>query len=204
MSLRKSILLLAFMNLSQISYAESSKSSPSTRKQTQSKSSSREKRQDPSKESDSASKDDNGKKIELGVMYTPLSDFMLQYGASGQYKVSSKLTAGAAFLMGSKTISSEQSDSTGSAQGNATLSGTAFMGYGRYFFGKTFNMLGGLAYRGASIKYQIQDSTGAAINGVLDIQSIAVPIFIGNLWVFNNGIMLSADWIGAFFQPGIN
>jgi hypothetical protein len=134
----------------------------------------------------------------VGLLYTPVSDFFLKYGASGSYHMSSKLHLGAAFLTGS--YSQSLSETSGSNTARATLNGTGMAAYGtaRYFVGNSFNVLSGVGYRKATLDYTISDSLGTKVDGKIDIASIVVPVFIGNSWSWDGGFSLGVDWIGAY------
>ena len=133
------------------------------------------------------------------LLYTPLSDYVLSYGVGGSYNMKPNLALGLQVLMGSETVNYSSTDQTSTVSGNAKLQGTVGYLYGRYFFGNSFNIMAGLGVRSATIKYLIEESSlKLALDGKIDIQSIALPVFIGNRWTFKPGFTIGCDWIGAF------
>lgn len=138
-------------------------------------------------------------KVGADLLYTPASDFILSYGASGSYSMSSDLQVGGFFLLGNESKSFGQSDSTSSLTLDAKYSGFAAAATGRYFFGSnSFNVMSGLGYRTAKIDYTIVDSTSTLnMDGSLSIQSVILPLFIGNRWSWPGGFTLGCDWIGV-------
>ena len=139
------------------------------------------------------------KHLSLGLEVTPASDYMLTYGLSGEYHSSSKLLVGASLLTGTKSKTIDDTQGGFGASASAKLTGTAFLVTGRYFFGNSFNLTSGLGYRTASINYTISVASSLSninIDGKLEIQSIVVPLFIGNRWSWKSGFSLGCDWIG--------
>jgi hypothetical protein len=60
-------------------------------------------------------------------------------------------------------------------------------------------MMAGLGIRNATIDYTIEESSlNLKLKGKIEIQSIAVPVFIGNRWTFSSGFTIGCDWVGAF------
>lgn len=129
--------------------------------------------------------------------YTPASDFVLQYGASFGKALKPNLRLGLTYLGGSKSVSS----SIGTTTMEASLSGMAVYGYARYYFGNSFNAFSGLGYRSAIINYKIAGGT-FSLDGKLNIQSVTIPLFLGNAWTWKNGLTIGCDWIGAFVPIG--
>jgi hypothetical protein len=129
----------------------------------------------------------------LGALYTPVSDFMLQSGVYVEKAISPDLRLGLSYLGGSDLVSSSEDGVTA----DATLKGTVFAFNARYFLGSSFNVLGGIAYRSATIDYKIADAT-FSINGEISATSMTIPLFIGNSWAWDNGFTVGVDWIGAF------
>jgi len=133
------------------------------------------------------------------LLYTPLSDYVLSYGVGGSYNLKPNLALGVQILAGSEILKFSAADQTATAYGSAKLQGTAGYIYGRYFFGNSFNMMTGLGVRSATVKYHIEESSlKLAVDGKIDIQSIALPVFIGNRWTFKSGFTIGCDWVGAF------
>lgn len=138
-------------------------------------------------------------KANADLLYTPLSDFILQYGIGGSYNMKPNFAIGMHYLSGSKTMSYESSDNGSKVTGDAKLQGSAGYVYGRYFFGNSFNMMAGLGVRTGTIEYTLAESSAnLKLNGKVDIQSLAAPVFIGNRWTFVSGMTIGCDWIGAF------
>ena len=140
-----------------------------------------------------------GQKANVDLLYTPLSDFVLQGGLGVSYNMKPDLGLGVHYLTGSKSISYESSDNGSKVTGSAKAQGSAGYAYGRYFFGNSFNMMAGLGMRNATIDYTIEESSlNLKLKGKIEIQSIAVPVFIGNRWTFSSGFTIGCDWVGAF------
>lgn len=139
------------------------------------------------------------KKYGAEVLFTPVSDFMLQFGVGGHYTLSPKIQVGFDYLTGSKDIVGEF-QKTGSVEvTKATLSGMAAFAYGRYFFGNSFNAMAGLGIRNATGTLRVEDtSTKEFFESKLSISSFVMPIAIGNHWSFDNGFSIGCDWVAAF------
>ena len=133
------------------------------------------------------------KKFEVDALFTPSSDFMLRYGASFAKSLSPNLRIGLTYLGGSKN----KDFSEGTVKSTAVLTGMAVYGEGRFFVGNSFNVVSGIGYRSALIDAQISDST-FDVRPKITVQSIVVPLFLGNAWTWNSGFTLGVDWIGAF------
>lgn len=133
-----------------------------------------------------------------GVLVTPLSDFVLQYGVGGYYNHGASWQFGAALLTGSEDISGEVSDIGTVTLKKADLSGSATFAYGRYFFGNSFNGSAGLGYRTAKADYRIEDTASDDyVEGTLDISSVVTTLAIGNHWSWNSGFTIGVDWLAA-------
>lgn len=141
----------------------------------------------------------SNKKIGLDALYTPLSDYALSYGAAGSYNLSPRINTGFALLMGTSTVSQSETENGVEYKAEAKITGSAYYAYGRYFLGNSFNVTGGLGLRSATINYNAQAGNGAvvALNGKVEIQSIVLPLYIGNRWSFDSGFTIGCDWIGA-------
>ena len=136
-------------------------------------------------------------KVGIDALYTPVSDFALSYGGSVNYNLSPSLNVGLVALMGNSTVSKSETDNGIDYTANAKIAGSAYYVYGRYFFGNSFNAAAGLGLRTATVTYNEQIGGSAiALNGKIDIQSIVLPIFIGNRWSFGSGFTIGCDWIG--------
>lgn len=135
-------------------------------------------------------------KIGVDAQYAVAASFMHKYGASASYNDSSKLTFGLTILTGNENFSEDSDDGTGKV--SAQLGGFAVYGFGRYFFGNSFNLTGGLGYRDATMNYKLEiPAGGILLNGKVDIQSIVMPLYIGNRWNFaGSGFTIGCDWIG--------
>ena len=138
------------------------------------------------------------KRFGAELQYTPVSDFVLKYGARAFFNVSSSLQLGLSYLGGSEDLASQLPSEGDVTVKKADLSGNAIFGYLRFFPGNTFSATIGLGYRGASAEYAIQDTSGHEIDGKLSISSIVIPIAVGNHWTWRNGFTLGCDWIAAF------
>lgn len=130
------------------------------------------------------------------LLYTPLSDFILSFGAGGTYTLDAKIQLGFDFLMGSESLVGKVEEQEDVTLSKADLSGMAFYAYGRYFFGESFNVKGGLGYRSADISYQIDDKINAGyLAGDVAVSSIIVPVAIGNHWIWDSGLSVGVDWL---------
>ncbi|MCX6119804.1 MAG: hypothetical protein NT027_19895 [Proteobacteria bacterium] len=135
------------------------------------------------------------KKFGINFLYTPLSDFMLQYGVSTGMGLTKNLNLSLRCQFGDKKLD----DNSNGIQTNATLSGLVFDFNGRYFFGNSFNLLFGVGMRQGSLEYYIADSNGQKIEGDMIFRSFVVPLAIGNHWIWGSGVTFGIDWIGAYF-----
>lgn len=153
-----------------------------------------------SDDSASAASDDSKgsrslKKIGLQAMLTPVSDFFLAYGAGGTYNLSPRFQLGLQYLGGSKDMLSSFEEVNGVRTTKAMATGMAVSAFGRYFFGNSFSMFGGLGYRTANIDFAAESiSSGESIAVKLDVTSIIIPIGLGNHWAWNNGFTVGVDW----------
>jgi hypothetical protein len=128
------------------------------------------------------------------LLYTPLSDFLLKFGAQLQWAPSPSLQVGLLGLTGSETKDSSYEGGTVTSSGT----GLVLALHARYFVGNSFNIFSGLGYRSAAIKLNLKDKLLGSIDGDLKVQSIAIPFFIGNHWTWSSGFTLGCDWIGAW------
>lgn len=128
------------------------------------------------------------------LLYTPLSDFLLKFGAQLQWTPSPSLQLGLLALTGSETTTSSYEGGIVTRSG----SGSALSLHARYFLGNSFNILTGLGYRTADLKLDFQDKLLGRIEGDLKVQSVAIPFFIGNHWTWAGGFTFGFDWIGAW------
>jgi hypothetical protein len=132
------------------------------------------------------------------LSYTPLSDFVLQFGGALHYNMGSTWQFGGSGLFGSQDLSSKVSATDGTKIPTLTLSGSAIDFFARWHpMQGTFSTKFGLGYRRATANYRI-DSSATFVEGTLDITSVVVPIFLGNHWSFDNGFQIGCDWIGAY------
>jgi hypothetical protein len=146
--------------------------------------------------SDSSSSEEirKSQQYEVDALYTPLSQYILSYGASASYSLNPNFKVGLTYLQGKKSV--DISDSTVTAKGD--LTGMAVNIQARYFLSNSFNLSSGLGYRAANIKYNVADTVGNHVEGELKISSITIPFFIGNSWTWESGFTLGCDWIGVF------
>jgi hypothetical protein len=128
------------------------------------------------------------------LLYTPLSDFLLQYGAQIYLARGPSLQIGFLVLTGSEVKETED------VRGKVIFggSGVSLSIHGRYFLGNSFNILGGLGYRSAALKLEVEDKVLGTVEGDLKVQSAIIPIFIGNQWTWKSGFTFGVDWIGAW------
>ncbi|MCX6118594.1 MAG: hypothetical protein NT027_13710 [Proteobacteria bacterium] len=146
---------------------------------------------------DSSESARSGQKFGLGLLYTPASDFVLSSGVYGASYLSSKLQVGARYIGGSKKLDVSETQGTTTYYATATLTGYLFDIDARYFVGNSFNILGGLGFRSANIKYSIEDRATTSVSGNITISSIVLPISIGNSWTWSNGFSIGCDWLGV-------
>jgi len=129
------------------------------------------------------------------LLFTPVSDFYLSYGAQAHYIKSPKLQLGFLALSGTYT---DSFDAT-SLVGEANAQGSVLSVNARYFFGNSFNVISGLGYRSANIDMKF---TGklllAEIDANVKVSGLVLPIFLGNHWTWSNGFTLGVDWLGAW------
>ena len=128
------------------------------------------------------------------LLVTPVSDFLLQFGAQGQLVRSPTLQLGFLLLTGSETWEQDYEFIVVNNKGN----GTAFSLHARYFWGNSFNVLSGLGYRAATVKGDIEHISLGSFTGDLKFQSVIIPLFMGNQWTWPGGFTLGVDWIGAW------
>ncbi|MEI6833103.1 MAG: hypothetical protein WCL28_03845 [bacterium] len=128
------------------------------------------------------------------LLYTPVSDFILQFGAQAQIVRSPSLQLGFMVLTGSETWGQDYERGVIKLNGN----GTAFSLTARYFLGNSFNVLTGLGYRAATVKIDIEHIVLGQVAGDFKVQSATIPLFIGNQWTWPGGFTLGVDWIGAW------
>ena len=149
-------------------------------------------------ESDSSERARDIRKNGVGILYTPLSDFVLKYGATGFHSLSPKLQLSFNFLTGTEDLAKKIGETDSIAILKADASGMAIYGAARYFFGNSFNAAGGLGYRTAEIKYLFDDKLSAAyLEGSLSASSVVLQLSIGNHWQWSNGFFIGCDWLAA-------
>ncbi len=141
------------------------------------------------------------KSVGLHLMYTPMSDFLLQLGAGATFTKSANWQFGLWYLQGNKDFLStfQSSDSGGIKTTKAYLSGMAFAAYARYFTGNSFSLYAGLGYRAASGVFAAKTTsiTPATLDAKLEVYSIIIPVGLGNHWSLKNGFTLGVDWISV-------
>jgi len=129
------------------------------------------------------------------LLFTPVSDFYLSYGAQAHYIKSPKLQIGFLALSGTYT---DSFDAT-SLVGEANAQGSVLSINARYFFGNSFNVTSGLGYRSANIDMKFTGkSLLAEIDANVKISGLVLPFFLGNHWTWSNGFTMGVDWIGAW------
>lgn len=128
------------------------------------------------------------------LLYTPVSDFILQFGAQAQLVRSPSLQLGFLLLTGSEMWGQDYERGVIKLTGN----GTSFSLNARYFLGNSFNVLTGLGYRAATVKIDIEHISLGQVAGDFKVQSATIPLFIGNQWTWPGGFTLGVDWIGAW------
>jgi hypothetical protein len=128
------------------------------------------------------------------LLYTPVSDFILQFGAQAQLVRSPSLQLGFLLLTGSEMWGQDYERGVIKLTGN----GTSFSLTARYFLGNSFNVLTGLGYRAATVKIDIEHISLGQVAGDFKVQSATIPLFIGNQWTWPGGFTLGVDWIGAW------
>jgi len=71
----------------------------------------------------------------------------------------------------------------------------------RFFLGNSFHVTGGLGLRRVGFDMELVDraSTGSVTTHA-EAQSIVISLDVGNVWAWDNGFFLGADWIG-YSQP---
>lgn len=158
---------------------------------------------------DSASKDDAPEKnlkkksenlrpekpISLNLNYTPLSDYLLQYGATVGYALNKDLETSFIILSGSQDFKDKVGEIEGATVTAADGSAMMFSVNGRYFFGNSFSVFGGLGYRTATINMGVKTNTTLiSVDSTVTATNIIMFLGLGNHWIFENGLTIGCDW----------
>lgn len=71
----------------------------------------------------------------------------------------------------------------------------------RFFFGNSFHVTGGVGLRRVGFDMELVDraSTGSVTTRA-EARSVVISLDVGNVWAWDNGFFLGADWIG-YSQP---
>lgn len=139
------------------------------------------------------------RKIGGGLLITPLSDFVLKYGATGFYTLSPKIQLSFNILTGNEDLASKIGETEGASFEKAEATGLAVFGAARYFFGNSFNAAAGLGLRSIDLQYRISEKKAANVylEGSMSATSIALYLAIGNHWQWGNGFFVGCDWLAA-------
>ena len=130
--------------------------------------------------------------FQVGANATPL--FMGGIGGAGfeaGYILNSDLTLGLNYMTGERNYYTDfdlDYDTTASAKASQTSI------QANYFLGNSFFFSSGLGYRQVAISASAEDSTGKA-SASLDAASPVVTVGLGNLWTFDSGFYIGADWL---------
>ncbi|MGE0174904.1 MAG: hypothetical protein AB7T49_19080 [Oligoflexales bacterium] len=76
---------------------------------------------------------------------------------------------------------------------------THIMGSARWFLGNSFFVGGGAGYRAFTFDAEVESKTtpGSAVQVDVFGQALLVELAVGNLWCFDFGMCIGADWFGA-------
>jgi len=134
------------------------------------------------------------KRGSVGLLYTPLSDFILTYGLGFGYYHNERLMFGFEVLTGNQSIGHDSSDPMFKVN-RSHVSGFAAYGFSRYFIYDRLNVKAGLGHRQADLELKLTEVFGGELTYTGAVASIVVPIAIGNQWNWPNGLTLSVDWL---------
>lgn len=114
-------------------------------------------------------------------------------GLEGWYSPSKKLDLSLRILRASSKMK---------ASGDANLLETASVtmlqlgAHARYFFGKSFFVLGGLGYNLYNGSYGYSTPDGAEYLLPMTAKAISIDVALGNMWKWDGGFSLGFDWVG--------
>tara|TARA_B100001094_G_C18083991_1_gene746764 strand:- start:18 stop:725 length:708 start_codon:yes stop_codon:yes gene_type:complete len=119
-------------------------------------------------------------------------------GIFAHYFLSSSLQVGGQYIAGSLDIGSDLQDQGAVSSTNSVLSGSMFALMARYYFGNSFFLSGGLGQR--LIEGNLRFEEAQTVNFLelnTESSSTVAIITIGNVWSWDNGFFLGAEWLGA-------
>lgn len=138
--------------------------------------------------------------IMASLVLAPLSDFFFKYGVAGGYRpFNSSLEYVLQYLAGSEDLKASVGDTDSVTTTKADVSSWQFVGGARYYFGPSFNILGGLGYRSgeATLGMQHKIDTDIAIETAVKASGAVAALGIGNHWSWDNGVTFGADWLAV-------
>ena len=124
-------------------------------------------------------------------------------GAGGEalYHLKPNLLVGAFFASGTTDL---KEDIPGDDLIEIVKAETSYSLYylqGRYYLGNSFFLNGGLGMRTFKSEFRLEDKLGTGVlESSTSAQSVIVQFGLGNIWRFQNGIVLGAEWLG-YTQP---
>lgn len=137
------------------------------------------------------------KRFGVEPLFTPLSDFFLQFGARAFYQAGSHFQFGALYLGGSKNLKDSLSPEPPIKITKLTFTSMAIWAYVRYFIGNSFSVTSGLGYRNATGSLELVDDRNNEVFSTFSGTSIILPVAIGNHWSLGNGLVFGCDWIAG-------
>jgi hypothetical protein len=135
------------------------------------------------------------KRFGVEPLFTPLSDFFLQFGARAFYQAGSHFQFGALYLGGSKNLKDSLSPEPPIKITTLTFTSMAIWAYARFFIGNSFSVTSGVGYRNATGSLELVDDRGSEVFSTFSGTSIILPVAIGNHWSLGNGLVIGCDWI---------
>jgi hypothetical protein len=130
-------------------------------------------------------------------VFTPLSDFFLQFGARVFYQAGSHFQFGTLYLGGSKNLKDSLSPEPPIKITTLTFTSMAIWAYARFFIGNSFSVTSGVGYRNATGSLELVDDRGNEVFSTFSGTSIILPVAIGNHWSLSNGLVIGCDWIAG-------
>lgn len=125
------------------------------------------------------------------------------YGGEGQYYFTPSLHFGGFFVTGSHDFTDDLESTVEDNDVKTTealMTFTLTVAQARYFVGNSFFVDGGLGVRTFASRFAFEQEEAGSFAVTTKATSIVAQVGIGNLWSFDNGLLIGAEWIG-YNQP---
>lgn len=138
------------------------------------------------------------KNIGVGFRMGLIFDPIVGSGLDAYYILNQKLQLGLYYAFGKNDFKDEltRDDEPNIVLHEASGSATVALVYGRFFFLRSLNFIGGIGRRTMTIKFDIEDIyQSQRIDTAVKSTSLIFYGGISNIWSWHNGFFIGADWL---------